>query len=151
MTKKYVRFSIHGDVNSMRGGGYTQPAQFRDFRPHICTVVSKLQEPVHSHPAQMASRPTVGEIRRHRDFSPASNRNSQNGDIDGNPETEADATWLPFAATPPHPEFPSAHGCANPRRAGRSRLMTRLAFLLLGAHIASTFDRFGLKTTALIA
>ena len=36
-----------------------------------------------------------------------------NGDIDGNPETEADSTWLPLAPTPPHPEFPAAHGCAT--------------------------------------
>jgi len=36
-----------------------------------------------------------------------------NGDIDGNPETEADPTWLPLASTPPHPEFPAAHGCAT--------------------------------------
>jgi hypothetical protein len=36
-----------------------------------------------------------------------------NGDIDGNPETEADPTWLPLAPTPPHPEFPAAHGCAT--------------------------------------
>jgi hypothetical protein len=37
----------------------------------------------------------------------------QNGDIDGNPETEADPAWLPLASTPPHPEFPAAHGCAT--------------------------------------
>jgi hypothetical protein len=36
-----------------------------------------------------------------------------NGDIDGNPETEADSAWLPLAPTPPHPEFPAAHGCAT--------------------------------------
>ena len=36
-----------------------------------------------------------------------------NGDIDGNPETEADPAWLPLAPTPPHPEFPAAHGCAT--------------------------------------
>jgi len=36
-----------------------------------------------------------------------------NGDIDGNPETEADPTWLPLASTPSHPEFPAAHGCAT--------------------------------------
>jgi hypothetical protein len=33
-----------------------------------------------------------------------------NGDIDGNPETEADPTWLPLAPTPPHPEFPLLMG-----------------------------------------
>lgn len=36
-----------------------------------------------------------------------------NGEIDGNPDTEADSTWLPLAPTPPHPEFPAAHGCAT--------------------------------------
>ena len=36
-----------------------------------------------------------------------------NGDIDGNPETVADPAWLPLAPTPPHPEFPAAHGCAT--------------------------------------
>ena len=36
-----------------------------------------------------------------------------NGDLDGNPETEADSAWLPLAPTPPHPEFPAAHGCAT--------------------------------------
>jgi hypothetical protein len=36
-----------------------------------------------------------------------------NGDIDGNPDTVADPSWLPLAPTPPHPEFPAAHGCAT--------------------------------------
>jgi hypothetical protein len=36
-----------------------------------------------------------------------------NGDIDGNPDTIADPNWLPLAPTPPHPEFPAAHGCAT--------------------------------------
>ncbi len=36
-----------------------------------------------------------------------------NGDIDGNPDTIADPAWLPLAPTPPHPEFPAAHGCAT--------------------------------------
>jgi hypothetical protein len=31
---------------------------------------------------------------------------------DDNPATEADATWVPLANTPPHPEYPAAHGCA---------------------------------------
>jgi len=38
---------------------------------------------------------------------------TQNGDIDGNPDTVADATWLPLGTTPNHPEFPAAHGCAT--------------------------------------
>lgn len=34
-------------------------------------------------------------------------------DSDDNPATEADATWAPLATTPPHPEYPAAHGCVS--------------------------------------
>ncbi len=33
-------------------------------------------------------------------------------DTDGNPATTSDAAWTPLANTPPHPEYPAAHGCA---------------------------------------
>jgi hypothetical protein len=33
----------------------------------------------------------------------------RNGDIDGNPATELEATWQPIATTPMHPEYPCAH------------------------------------------
>ena len=33
----------------------------------------------------------------------------RNGDIDGNPATEREATWQPIAVTPMHPEYPCAH------------------------------------------
>lgn len=33
----------------------------------------------------------------------------RNGDIDGNPDTEIEATWQPIAVTPMHPEYPCAH------------------------------------------
>jgi hypothetical protein len=33
----------------------------------------------------------------------------RDGDIDGNPETAADAAWTPLITTPPHPEYPAAH------------------------------------------
>jgi len=36
----------------------------------------------------------------------------RNGDIDGNPATDRDATWQPIADTPMHPEYPCAH-CAE--------------------------------------
>jgi len=53
----------------------------------------------------------------------------RNGDIDGNPATDREATWQPIANTPMHPEYPCAHciqsgsvagarSCA--RRAGQS-------------------------------
>ena len=35
----------------------------------------------------------------------------RNGDTDGNPDTAADPTWIGLAVTPPHPEYPAAHGC----------------------------------------
>ena len=33
----------------------------------------------------------------------------RNGDTDGNPATDRDATWQPIAPTPMHPEYPCAH------------------------------------------
>jgi len=33
----------------------------------------------------------------------------RNGDLDGNPATERDASWQPIDATPMHPEYPCAH------------------------------------------
>ena len=33
----------------------------------------------------------------------------RNGDRDGNPKTERDATWEPIGPTPMHPEYPCAH------------------------------------------
>jgi PAP2 superfamily len=33
----------------------------------------------------------------------------RNGDIDGNPDTDRDATWQPIDNTPVHPEYPCAH------------------------------------------
>jgi hypothetical protein len=35
------------------------------------------------------------------------------GDTDGNPATTGDPTWKPLALTPPHPEYPAAHGCVS--------------------------------------
>jgi hypothetical protein len=37
----------------------------------------------------------------------------QNGDMDGNPNTVADPTWMPLGITPNHPEYPAAHGCVT--------------------------------------
>jgi hypothetical protein len=33
------------------------------------------------------------------------------GDSDGNPGTAADPSWIGLIVTPPHPEYPAAHGC----------------------------------------
>ncbi len=35
----------------------------------------------------------------------------QQADIDGNPATQADPSWVAYVGTPPHPEYPAAHGC----------------------------------------
>jgi len=37
----------------------------------------------------------------------------RNADTDGNPATEADFSWSPLSVTPPHPEYPAAHGCVT--------------------------------------
>jgi hypothetical protein len=37
----------------------------------------------------------------------------RNGDRDGNPATERDASWKPLLDTPPHPEYPCAHCAAD--------------------------------------
>ena len=34
-------------------------------------------------------------------------------DIDGNPDTEPDADWLPLITTPSHPEYPAGHPSLN--------------------------------------
>ena len=36
-----------------------------------------------------------------------------NADLDGNDRTVADETWRPFLPTPPHPEYPAAHGAVQ--------------------------------------
>jgi hypothetical protein len=35
----------------------------------------------------------------------------RHAEIDGNPATQADPSWLPLLNTPNHPEYPAAHGC----------------------------------------
>ena len=35
------------------------------------------------------------------------------GDSDDNSKTVQDAAWFPLANTPPHPEYPAAHGCVS--------------------------------------
>jgi hypothetical protein len=42
----------------------------------------------------------------------------RNGDIDGNPDTEIEATWQPIDNTPMHPEYPCAHCIQSGAAAG---------------------------------
>jgi hypothetical protein len=44
----------------------------------------------------------------------------RNADIDGNDDTIADPNWMPFLTTPPHPEYPAAHGAVQ---AAAARIM----------------------------
>lgn len=37
----------------------------------------------------------------------------QQGDTDGRTDTIGDPTWMPFRATPNHPEYPGAHACVS--------------------------------------
>ena len=37
----------------------------------------------------------------------------RNADLDGNPDTDQDAGWLPFIVTPPHPSYASAHAAVG--------------------------------------
>lgn len=39
------------------------------------------------------------------------------GDTDGNPNTASDPTFAPLLVSPPHPEYPSAHGCETSAQA----------------------------------
>jgi hypothetical protein len=45
----------------------------------------------------------------------------RNADIDGNPRTDLDPAWSPFLTTPPHPEYPAAHGSVQ---GAAARVMT---------------------------
>jgi hypothetical protein len=42
----------------------------------------------------------------------------RNGDIDGNPATDLEATWQPIGVTPMHPEYPCAHCISSGAVAG---------------------------------
>ena len=44
----------------------------------------------------------------------------RNADIDSNDDTVADPNWTPFLTTPPHPEYPAAHGAVQ---AAAARIM----------------------------
>lgn len=37
----------------------------------------------------------------------------RNADVDDNHKTDADPAWAPFLTTPPHPEYPAAHGTVS--------------------------------------
>lgn len=39
------------------------------------------------------------------------------GDIDGNPNTAGDPSFVPLLGTPAHPEYPAAHGCVTSAQA----------------------------------
>jgi hypothetical protein len=47
---------------------------------------------------------------------------TQNADADENPHTDVDPGWSPFLPTPPHPEYPAAHGTVQ---GAGARVLTR--------------------------
>jgi hypothetical protein len=73
----------------------------------------------------------------------------RNADIDGNPATDPDPTWLPLVNTPNHPEYPSAHGCLTGAEAevfsavlGTNRIDVKIWGGQNGATTLTTFRRF---------
>jgi len=46
----------------------------------------------------------------------------RNADVDGNPRVDPDPSWASFVTTPPHPEYPAAHGTVTTAGA---RVLTR--------------------------
>jgi len=62
----------------------------------------------------------------------------RNGDIDDNPATERDATWMPIDPTPPHPEYPCAHCITSGAMSGAIKRMLDTAEIPEVALTAST-------------
>ncbi len=63
---------------------------------------------------------------------------------DGNAHTSPDATWTPFLSTPPHPEYPAAHGAGQ---GAGARIMKAYfgphhAFLATSASVANVTRSF---------
>ena len=57
----------------------------------------------------------------------------RNRDADGTSKTVQDAAWLPLANTPPHPEYPAAHGCV-------AGAVTEVMRREVGEKVAFTFN-----------
>jgi hypothetical protein len=73
----------------------------------------------------------------------------RHADVDGNPATLADPTWLPLVNTPNHPEYPSAHGCLTGAEAqvfssllGTNRIDVKIWGGTNGGTTLTTFRRF---------
>ncbi len=58
----------------------------------------------------------------------------------GNPSLEADPAWTPLSVTPPHPEYPSAHGCAT-------SAISSVVANLFGKHVNVTITSTVTNTT----
>ena len=58
----------------------------------------------------------------------------------GSPLLTADPTWTPLSATPPHPEYPSAHGCAT-------SAVTSIVAALFGKNVSVTVTSLVTNTT----
>jgi hypothetical protein len=68
----------------------------------------------------------------------------RNGDTDDNPNTEVDPNWSPLAATPNHPEYPSAHAfvTGSVTEALRQFFGTKKLAVTLGSSVTGTTMSF---------
>jgi hypothetical protein len=69
------------------------------------------------------------------------------GDTDGNPATAGDPNWTPLVPNPPHPEYPSAHGCMTGSQAamyamffGTEQIDVDISAVLDGQEIVRHFN-----------
>lgn len=62
-------------------------------------------------------------------------------DTDDNPATAPDPSWLPVANTPPHPEYPAAHGCVG------AAIGKTFEYFTGGKHVKFTLDSVVTGTT----
>jgi hypothetical protein len=76
----------------------------------------------------------------------------QNADSDDNPDTTADAAWLPYMVTPPHPEYPAAHGCVAGATAETLQRFfgTKLLAFTFTSTVPDTVPHFYATTDALV-
>jgi hypothetical protein len=58
----------------------------------------------------------------------------RDGDIDDNPATDRDATWMPLDPTPPHPEYPCAHCITSGTMSGAIKRLLSGGDSRSGAH-----------------
>ena len=73
----------------------------------------------------------------------------QQGDTDGRLDTTGDPAWMPFRATPNHPEYPGAHACVSTaaslalkRFFGKDETTLRMDAVVNGVTYEHVFNRY---------